>query len=69
MLGDEADQRYGEHRLRASVGWGLMASVSGYLVDLDSQDSLLANYSWAFLLMLICWVADVLVVSGSHHQS
>ena len=69
MLGDEADQRYGEHRLWASVGWGLMASVSGYLVDLDSQDSLLANYSWAFLLMLICWVADVVVVSGSLHQS
>ena len=37
MLGEEADMRYGEHRLWASVGWGLMAAVSGYLVDLDSQ--------------------------------
>ena len=33
MLGEEADRRYGEHRLWASVGWGLMAAVSGYLVD------------------------------------
>ena len=37
MLGEEADRRYGEHRLWASVGWGLMAAVSGYLVDLDSE--------------------------------
>ena len=63
MLGDEADRRYGEHRLWASVGWGLMAAVSGYLVDLDSQDSLLYNYSWAFLLMLVFWTADILTVS------
>ena len=38
MLGEEADRRYGEHRLWASIGWGLMAAVSGYLVDLDSQE-------------------------------
>ena len=62
MLGEEADQRYGEHRLWASVGWGLMAAVSGFLVDMDSRDSLLANYSWAFTLMLLCWTADVIVV-------
>ena len=64
MLGDEADRRYGEHRLWASVGWGLMAAVSGYLVDLDSQNSLLHNYNWAFLLMLIFWSADIFVVSS-----
>ena len=29
MLGEEADRRYGEHRMWASVGWGLMAAVSG----------------------------------------
>ena len=69
MLGEEADRRYGEHRLWASVGWGLMAAVSGFLVDMDSQDSLLANYSWAFTLMLVCWAADVIVVSGGEFNS
>ena len=44
MLGEEADRRYGEHRLWASVGWGLMAAVSGYLVDLDSE-------VWHFILV------------------
>ena len=29
MLGEEADRRYGEHRMWASIGWGLMAAVSG----------------------------------------
>ena len=33
------------------------------MVDLDSEDSLLYNYNWAFLLMLIFWTADVIVVS------
>ena len=64
MLGEEADQRYGQHRLWASVGWGLSAAVSGYLVDLASQDSLLYSYSPAFTIMLVCWAADILVVSS-----
>ena len=63
LLGEEADQRYGEHRLWASVGWGLSAAVSGYLVDMDSQHSLLYNYQAAFYIMLVCWAADILVVS------
>ena len=48
MLGEEADRRYGEHRLWASVGWGLMAAVSGYLVDLDSEvwDFILVAYNF-----------------------
>ena len=64
ILGEEADQRYGEHRLWASVGWGLMAAVSGYLVDLASEDSLLYSYQPAFTIMLLCWAADILVVSS-----
>ena len=64
ILGQEAAQRYGEHRLWASVGWGLMAAVSGYLVDLASQDSLLYSYQPAFTIMLVCWTADILVVSS-----
>ena len=63
LLGEEADRRYGQHRLWASVGWGLSAAVSGYLVDMDSQHSLLYNYQWAFTIMLVCWTADILVVS------
>ena len=64
ILGEEADQRYGEHRLWASVGWGLMAAVSGYLVDLASEDRLLYSYHPAFTIMLVCWAADILVVSS-----
>ena len=64
LLGEEAAQRYGQHRLWASVGWGLMAAVSGHLVDLASQDSLLYSYHPAFTIMLVCWAADILVVSS-----
>ena len=64
VLGEEGQQKYGEQRLWASVGWGLMAAVSGYVVDLDSKHSLLFNYSRAFKIMAACWAADLVVVSG-----
>ena len=64
VLGEEGQQRYGEQRLWASVGWGLMAAVSGYIVDQDSRNSLLFNYSTAFKIMVACWAADLVVVSG-----
>ena len=64
VLGKEGQQKYGEQRLWASVGWGLMAAVSGYVVDMDSKHSLLFNYSRAFKIMVACWAADLVVVSG-----
>ena len=41
-----------------------MAAVSGYVVDMDSRDSLLFNYSSAFKIMAVCWAADLMVVKG-----
>jgi hypothetical protein len=64
VLGEEGQQKYGQQRLWASVGWGLMAAVSGYVVDMDSRDSLLFNYSTAFKIMAACWAVDLMVVSG-----
>lgn len=40
-----------------------MAMVAGYLVDRDSQDSLLFNYSSAFKMMILFWALDLLVIS------
>ena len=64
VQGEEGQQKYGQQRLWASVGWGLMAAVSGYVVDMDSRDSLLFNYSTAFKIMAACWAVDLMVVSG-----
>jgi hypothetical protein len=64
VLWEDGQQKYGRQRLWAGVGWGLMAAVSGYVVDMDSRDSLLFNYSTAFKIMVACWVADLMVVQG-----
>jgi len=53
---------YGKQRLWASVGWGSMAVVAGYLMDRNSEHSLLYDYSIAFKIMFICWFMDLLVV-------
>ena len=63
VLREEGQHGYGEQRLWASVGWGLMAAVSGYVVDVDRRDSLF-NYSTAFKIMAACWAVDLMVVSG-----
>ena len=41
-----------------------MAAISGWLVELDSRDSLQYDYSVAFLIMAVCWGLDLLVVAG-----
>ena len=44
------------------LGWGISAICVGYLVDVASQNSLLYDYSIAFNVMLVCWIADAVVV-------
>ena len=43
-------------------GWGTSAICVGYLVDVASQKSLLYDYSIAFNVMLVCWIADAVVI-------
>ena len=64
MLGAEGPARYGQQRLFASLGWGGMAALSGWLVGRDSSASLQDDYTSAVGLMVVCWGLDLLVVRG-----
>lgn len=37
VLGAEAEEKYGQQRLFASLGWGAMAALAGWLVELGSR--------------------------------
>ena len=39
VLGGEAEEKYGQQRLFASLGWGAMAALAGWLVELDSRSA------------------------------
>ncbi len=55
-------ETFGQQRLWASVGWGLMAFIGGHLVDIASEDNLLYQYGPAFTIYSILYMADVFVV-------
>jgi hypothetical protein len=49
-LGDKP-QDYGVQRLWGALGWGLMAVIAGYLIDLASAGQLTKNYTPSFYLV------------------
>ncbi len=53
---------FGGQRLWASVGWGICSVMVGYLIDLDSRDKLLFDYSTPMKIFLLFLLADMVVV-------
>ncbi|RZC41121.1 MFS 1 domain containing protein, partial [Asbolus verrucosus] len=56
VIGDEGD--YGRQRVWGTVGYGVTALISGYIVDFFSTD--IINYTPAFVIMLICAGIDLI---------
>ena len=62
ILGEDGDQQFGAQRLWGSVGWGISALFTGYLVDAASDGKLLFDYSIAFKIMFVCFLADFFLI-------
>nr|CAI5862004.1 unnamed protein product [Callosobruchus analis] len=56
IIGEEYD--YGKQRVWGTIGWGLSALFSGYIVDLFSGSSI--SYTPAFIIMLVFSIFDLL---------
>ncbi|CAH1726834.1 unnamed protein product [Aphis gossypii] len=62
LLG-ENKHKYGEQRLWGSIGYSLLAIVSGVCVDWYSKEQDYKNYTPCFVISLICFILDIIVVS------
>lgn len=58
----EEKNKYGKQRLWGSVGWSLAAVISGISVDWYSKDLTHKNYTPAFIISLLCFLINVLVI-------
>ncbi|RZF39838.1 hypothetical protein LSTR_LSTR000486 [Laodelphax striatellus] len=61
LLGKSSSE-FGKIRLWGSVGWGIFTLISGRLVDQLSEETLIKNYSPAFISTAIILSLDVIVV-------
>lgn len=54
--GQGKELKFGRQRLWATMGYGVAACLSGYMVDLWSQDEIYKNYipMLIFVLVFIC---------------
>ncbi|KAJ3666482.1 hypothetical protein Zmor_001923 [Zophobas morio] len=55
VIGKDGD--YGKQRVWGTIGFGVTALISGYVVDLFSDNTI--NYTPAFLTILVCSVIDL----------
>ncbi|GLH09402.1 Uncharacterized protein GBIM_14482 [Gryllus bimaculatus] len=58
VLGDGAEMGYGMQRVWGTIGFGVSALVSGYAVDKWSSDSVIKDYTPAFIIILLFGVFD-----------
>ncbi|GBM03868.1 Major facilitator superfamily domain-containing protein 6-B [Araneus ventricosus] len=61
VLGERSDL-YGKQRLWATISWGIATLVAGFLNDLATGDSNVANFSPGFYLMLALVTVDLLLL-------
>lgn len=54
--GEDGD--YGKQRVWGTIGFGLTALISGYVVNIFSEKSI--NYTPAFIIILVCSVIDLI---------
>ena len=62
LVASNSKESFGHQRLYCSVGWGSAAFLVGYMTDVFSKDKLLFDYDFAYLVLVVAWVADVIVV-------
>lgn len=60
ILGNGGEISYGRQRVWGTLGFGITAFLSGYLIDVWSIDDSLTSYSPAFVLIFIFCLADLL---------
>ncbi|XP_049819916.1 major facilitator superfamily domain-containing protein 6-A isoform X2 [Aethina tumida] len=62
MLGDKP-HRYGYQRLFGALGWGIMSTIAGFIIDAMSGNSSVKDYTGAFYLGVAFLVLDFIVSS------
>ncbi|XP_071626343.1 major facilitator superfamily domain-containing protein 6-like [Temnothorax longispinosus] len=60
ILGQGKQSKFGKQRLWATMGYGVAACLSGYMVDLWSQDEIHKNYTPMLILVLIFICVDLI---------
>ncbi|XP_018392088.1 PREDICTED: major facilitator superfamily domain-containing protein 6-like [Cyphomyrmex costatus] len=60
ILGQDKRLKYGKQRLWGAMGYGVVACLSGYMVDLWSYDKVYKNYIPSMLLMLVFTCIDLI---------
>ncbi|XP_054712654.1 major facilitator superfamily domain-containing protein 6-like isoform X2 [Uloborus diversus] len=54
---------YGRQRLWATIGWGIVTSLAGFLNDIVTGDASKTSYSSGFYLMLAFVIIDLIILS------
>lgn len=65
---DDKPHLYGNQRLWGAIGWGIVALLSGTLVDAFSKGKTFKDYSVLFYLMLILVILDMLVSKNLQYR-
>lgn len=58
----EEKHNYGKQRLWGSIGWSLLGALSGACVDWYSEGLENKDYTPAYILSLICFFLDIVVI-------
>ncbi|XP_076344916.1 major facilitator superfamily domain-containing protein 6-like isoform X2 [Tachypleus tridentatus] len=56
------EHEYGKQRLWGTLGWGIAAVLSGYLIRIFSKKSSFIDYSPGFFVMAVLLFCDILVI-------
>lgn len=62
MFTENEPEKFGNQRMFGALGWGLVALVSGYLVDWYSEFSIDKDYSLLFLFVCLIFAMDLAAV-------
>ncbi|XP_077266793.1 major facilitator superfamily domain-containing protein 6-like [Temnothorax americanus] len=60
VLGQGKQSKFGKQRLWATMGYGVAACISGYVVDLWSQNGIYKNYTPMLILALVFTCANLI---------
>ncbi|XP_024869633.1 uncharacterized protein LOC112453245, partial [Temnothorax curvispinosus] len=60
MLGQGKQSKFGKQRLWATIGFGVAACLSGYVMDLWSHDGIYQNYTPMLILVLVVLSVDLI---------
>lgn len=60
VLGNGGEMSYGRQRVWGTIGFGITAFLSGFLIDLWSTDDNMKSYTPAFILVFVFCIIDLL---------